>query len=205
MERFWWFSDCSWHEILWTVAYFIDQEDLGLTSACLEYLESVCKCTNTEVDLLDSEQKLTLWSTLYKLFSNLLEENSTKTAGEEDKNFTRYDLVSGILGGKSQQQQHQYFTGCSFEWLSQDGETPQPSWSWTRKRMIFEGRLGKDGWKLIFQQVQSAIGAVIFCLDVSQLQTVVDSIVSDCVRMGYSVWYCKPTFILGDFISRFFL
>lgn len=77
----------------------------------------------------------------------------------------------------------QYFTEYSFEWLSQDGGKQQ-SWSWTRKRMIFDGCFERDGWKLIFQQVQTVIGALIFCLDVRQFQTVIDSLVLDCVRMG---------------------
>ncbi|XP_056018532.1 unhealthy ribosome biogenesis protein 2 homolog [Ostrea edulis] len=153
------------------------QGDLILTSACLEYLESICLCRNTEVDLLSCEQKLTLWSALYKVFCNFLKENSKKSV-KEDKNIAGYNLVSRILGDKAVEGE-QYFTEYSFEWLSQDGGKQQ-SWSWTRKRMIFDGCFERDGWKLIFQQVQTVIGALIFCLDVRQFQTVIDSLVLDC-------------------------
>ena len=69
---------------------------------------------------------------------------------------------------------------------SQDG-VKEHGWNWMRKKMIFEGCLERDGRKLIFKQVQSTIGALIFSLDANLFQTVIKTLLSDCVSIVYTV------------------
>lgn len=49
-----------------------------------------------------------------------------------------------------------------------------------KKKMIFDGCLSCDGRKLVFKQIQSTIGALVFSLDTDQFQIVIETLLSDC-------------------------
>lgn len=73
-----------------------------------------------------------------------------------------------------------YFTDDHIVSPLQDREKEQ-SWHWMKKKMIYDGCLLGDGRKLVFKQIQSTIGALIFSLDADQFQIVIETLLSDCV------------------------
>ncbi|XP_061195582.1 unhealthy ribosome biogenesis protein 2 homolog [Saccostrea echinata] len=154
------------------------QGDLCLTGACLEYIQSLCLSLDPDVKLLSCEQKLTLWTTLKTVFKHMLMQNGQKTSIKGESQSLKC-LVASILKSKEPDRKFDYFTDFPMEWTSQD-EEKQQSWAWMRKKMMFDGCFERDGWRLIFQQIQSTIGALIFCVDADQFQTIIDTLVLDC-------------------------
>lgn len=144
------------------------EDDVLVTSASLGFLESLCLCIDTKEDLLSSEQKLILWRTLKKLFYNFFIHGNRQKGAVETSHLGREPVEKPL-----------YFTDDHIVSPLQDREKEQ-SWHWMKKKMIYDGCLSVDGRKLVFKQIQSTIGALVFSLDADQFQIVIETLLSDC-------------------------
>uniref|UniRef100_A0A8W8LUW4 Nucleolar 27S pre-rRNA processing Urb2/Npa2 C-terminal domain-containing protein n=1 Tax=Magallana gigas TaxID=29159 RepID=A0A8W8LUW4_MAGGI len=144
------------------------EEDVLVTSASLGFLESLCLCIDTKKDLLSSEQKIILWRTLKKLFYDFFINGNRQKKTVENSHLGREAVEKPL-----------YFTDDHIVSPLQDREKEQ-SWHWMKKKMIFDGCLSCDGRKLVFKQIQSTIGALVFSLDTDQFQIVIETLLSDC-------------------------
>lgn len=151
------------------------QEDVLVTSASLGFLESLCLCIDTKKDLLSSEQKIILWRTLKKLFYDFFINGNRQKKTVENSHLGREAVEKPL-----------YFTDDHIVSPLQDREKEQ-SWHWMKKKMIFDGCLSGDGRKLVFKQIQSTIGALVFSLDTDQFQIVIETLLSDCVCIYWFV------------------
>ncbi|XP_062618204.1 unhealthy ribosome biogenesis protein 2 homolog [Saccostrea cucullata] len=154
------------------------QEDPCLTSACLEYIQSLCLSLDPDVKLLTPEQKLTLWTTLKSVFKHILVQNGRKTSIRREHQSVKC-LVASILKSEGPERKFDYFTDTPMEWTSLD-EDKQGSWAWLRKKMMYDGSFEREGGRVIFQQIQSSVGALIFCVGDDEFQAIINSLVSDC-------------------------
>uniref|UniRef100_K1R8G8 Unhealthy ribosome biogenesis protein 2-like protein n=1 Tax=Magallana gigas TaxID=29159 RepID=K1R8G8_MAGGI len=144
------------------------EEDVLVTSASLGFLESLCLCIDTKKDLLSSEQKIILWRTLKKLFYDFFINGNRQKKTVENSHLGREAVEKPL-----------YFTDDHIVSPLQDREKEQ-SWHWMKKKMIFDGCLSGDGRKLVFKQIQSTIGALVFSLGTDQFQIVIETLLSDC-------------------------
>ena len=144
----------------------------------------MCLCRETEKDLLTPEIKLTLWRTLKKVFYDFFVRDKQTPSQRKESNSGHNSVCNAL--GKQNIKEVDYFHEDPVVLSSQDG-VKEHTWNWMRKKMIFEGCLERDGRKLIFKQVQSTIGALIFSLDANLFQTVIKTLLSDCVSVVYTV------------------
>ena len=114
-----------------------------------------------------------------------------QTPSQRKESNSGHNSVCNALG-KQNIKEVDYFHEDPVVLSSQDG-VKEHTWNWMRKKMIFEGCLERDGRKLIFKQVQSTIGALIFSLDANLFQTVIRTLLSDCVSIVYTVLLCRQT------------
>lgn len=148
----------------------------------------MCLCRETEKDLLTPEIKLTLWKTLKKVFYDFFVSDKQTPSQRKESNSGHNSVCNAL--GKQNIKEVDYFHEDPVVLSLQDG-VKEHTWNWMRKKMIFEGCLERDGRKLIFKQVQSTIGALIFSLDANLFQTVMKTLLHDCVSI--SILSCRQT------------